>query len=216
MIKNEPIIFQIYNDEEEQGKFVMPYNEDLLIKRPNGRKNIRVDIKVNAEWHTNIYPFEFEIYLAAKEGKTILIKPHNDKYFAGWGRWFTWDHRKTSVAFNWQKPKSRIGFLIKTAHARLKNKLLTAVLSDPDYAHLESETKIGDNFRRNQYFFCLNLTTAPHEDLDDEFEEVGDNFRTNQYIGCGSLKNKPIEVAPNVKKAGKGFRYKQYERTKFA
>jgi hypothetical protein len=186
MIKNEPIIFQVRNPNEYEARLKIPYRKDLRVESPEKRLFVCFDIKANTEWHKNIIPDEFNIRLAAKQSMAILIKPSNDKYFAGWGRWFNW-------------------------HKNLWCKFLTAVLFDPDYAHLKSETEIGNDFRARQYANCSNLTLAPNEDLDGEFEEIGENFRSKQYDFCESLINRPKELMPIIsKEIGENFRYEQY------
>jgi len=176
----------------------------LLIERPDGHLHVSVDVKVNTVWQRNIVPDEFELCLSAGQFATILIKPHNDEYFAGWGRWFSW----------WEDDVNELqddGFRRLKQCLRVRNDMLTAVFSDPDYAHLESETKIGDNFRSVQYYDCPNLKIVPHEDLDCEFEEIGNDFRREQYGGCQLIK-KPNETFPmGVKKIGSCFRYRQYD-----
>jgi len=208
MRKNEPIIFKVYNFHDDFCKLKLPYRKDLLVVRDDGKTHVVVDIKANTKWQKNIIPDEFEILLAPKQSMTILIKPHNDNYFAGWGRWFNWGAKlnETHSRSEWW---DRAG-----PYRSARNELLSAVLSDPDYAHLQSETNIGDNFRCGQYSRCQYLTLAPDEDLDGEFEEIGKNFRNSQYADWGRipLKNLPKESMPTgIKKIGENFRHNQYD-----
>jgi hypothetical protein len=198
MIKDEPIIFTVRNFDNYAWKFRIPYDKDFNTLKPDGRIHVFVDIKVNMVWYKNVLPDDIGFDFMPGQSLTILVKPHNDEYFAGWGRWFRWEDCMTK--------KNIVG----------RSYNLVAVLSDPDYAHLESETEIGDEFRARQYSDCINLIVAPNENLDEEFEEIGENFRYGQYSNCVSLAKKPIEVFPkSVKKIGRWFRKDQYERTKF-
>ena len=193
MVKDEPIIFQVYNCKDFVYRFKIPYRLDLAAKRPCGRLHVCVDVKVNFEWHYNVFLDDITFDLLPGRTTTILIKPHNDEYFAGWGRWFCWSIKNNELRWSTQR------------------EMLTAVLSDPDYAHLESENKIGDNFRKKQYECCYNLEIAPNEDLDGEFEEIGNRFRQEQYYRCNSLKIRPKETIPTMlKKIGYAFRDQQY------
>jgi len=226
MTKNEPIIFTICNFGTEPRDFRFSKFEKLKSLKKKMRVNLETyyqnnsseflrkeilsasvsaedikeegfcaDIKVNTTWYNNVILNDFELDLAAGQYLTILVKPHNDKYFAGWGRWFNF-YSLGGWRFN-----------------GIRN-LLVAVLSDPDYAHLESETKIGENFRSSQFYNCQNLKIVPSEDVwDGDFEEIGNCFRQEQYWGCNSLKIRPKEAIPEgIKKIGTDFRLGQYWR----
>jgi len=202
MRKDEPIIFQVCNFDENPYKFGIPYCRDLALRK---YLDLRFDIKVNTTWHKNVLPYEPEIELRQMQTATILVKPHGE-YYAGWGRWFNW-------GINWRNyDKYR-----HIKYSSKRNNMLTAILSDPDYAHLECEAKIGDSFREDQYRACENLIIAPHEVLDDKFDKIGNNFRMRQYDGCYSLKSKPKEVnSYSAKTIGRNFRFEQYNETNFA
>jgi hypothetical protein len=190
MIQDEPIIFKVCNPDSVLCKFKIPYLKELLVENPRGKREVRMDIKVNTVWHKNVLPSDLEFDLMPGQFLTILVKPHNDEYFAGWGRWFHW---------NWDgNPQTEM------------TRFLSAVLSDPDFAHLENETKIGEYFRAFQYA-NTPITTAPNEDLDDYFEEIEIGFRASQYAGCEHLTAKPDEKTPlGLVKIGGFFRNSQY------
>jgi len=211
MKKNEPIIFKICNFEEVNKKFIIPYRKELC--KNAEFFDIRFDVKINSKWHKNILPDELELDVAPKQSFTILIKPHNDLYFAGWGRWFNWNCNDWLMHTLFPKPLSPEEKRRRRIDIKRRG-MLTAVLSDPDYAHLESETKIGENFRAHQYSGCKNLELVPHEDLDGEFEEIGKGFRSSQYSSCCfvfEINAMPIEKTPvGVKKIGKSYRRGQY------
>jgi len=186
MRKDEPIIFKLYNSHDEYRKFKLPYRKDLLVERDDGKIHVVVDIKANTKWYKDIIPDEFEIHLAPKQSMTILIKPHNDNYFAGWGRWFNWGAEfDEKCSWWWEKIKP---------YQEARNKMLTAVLSDPDYAHLQSETKIGDNFRNEQYDDrSLPRFIESLQKCDAEFIEI--LFENNSWIFkhiCDDLKTMEI------------------------
>jgi len=186
MQKDVPIIFQLYNQLGDSMDFWMP-----CMKRIYTENDKRIDVKVNSQWHENVIPQEFHFKIYDRKNCTILIKPHNDEYSAGWANWFNW----------------RGGYM----EWNNRNSLLKNVLSDPDYAHLKSETEIGDDFRMGQYSGCVNLECAPPEDLDGEFKEIGAYFRAEQYQGCHSLRAKPKETLPSgIKKIAHGFRAGQF------
>jgi len=182
MTKNSPIIFQVRW--ERKLVFVLPFSKKLHRKKNGGL----VDIKVNTEWHKRISPEEFHFETLPDKTYTILIKPHNDKYFAGWSRWFHWFKSDTFIRAS-----------------------LRRILSDPDYGYVKSETEIGNNFRREQYAMCPCLETIPPEDLNGDFTEIGTNFRFAQYLGLNRLQQiaKP-SLPENIKKIGAGFRMAQY------
>jgi len=126
MKKNKQIIIEVFNENYLKHKFKLPYRKDLLV----GVSDVRVDIKVGEKILQDILPNEFEIDLPLNEPLKISIKPHDGNFFAGWGRWFNWEKEEDNAC------------------------MLRAILSDPDWAQLESETKIGDNFRMSQYHTC--------------------------------------------------------------
>jgi len=197
MIKNEPIIFKIYDNgkNKENRKyyyFRLPYLESRKI---DGFDAI-LDIKINTKWYKKVNPKSFKIRLDFGKIYTILMKPHNDEFFAGWARWFCWGFPFMDLKY--------VNKLEKYLPAMFR---LTEVLFDSDYAYLESETKIGDNFRNGQYMGCAYLKFVPNEDLDGDFDEIGDDFRYAQYLCCYELKKHPKESFPikNVVKVGKNF-----------
>jgi hypothetical protein len=223
MVKNEPIIFQLQNKEQSDlwrlhelfgvspsdkpYKFKLPYRTDLLVKSPDKQWHISVDIKVNTKWYKNITIIKstFAIDLELEKSITVLIKPSDDNYFAGWGRWFNWGQPMSPP---WSSHQYEYDY-------REQRRMLVGVLSDPDYAHLKSETEIGNNFRAAQYEYCENLRVAPFEDLDCTFDETSNGFRKHQYAWCESLTQKPIEVNPVVRVRSNDFRQGQYRGTKF-
>jgi GTPase SAR1 family protein len=138
MPQNEPIIFKIFNPADETRQFRLPFYWSVLNDKSKKTDIYYMDVKVNTEWHKKVLPYELFFDMSPKKSYTILVKPHNDNYFAGWGDWYSWS-------------------------GSLNTDLLTAVLSDPDYAHLENGTDLGEYFRRLQYQGCENLTIAPTE-----------------------------------------------------
>lgn len=85
------------------------------------------------------------------------------------------------------------------------------IINDPDWAHLESDTYTGDNFRANQYARCVSLQAAPAEELPDTVTQIGDNFRYCQYAYCSNLLAAPAELLPDsITTIGTYFRAYQY------
>jgi hypothetical protein len=127
---------------------------------------------------------------------TITIKPADGNYYAGWGAAFGY-WSSTSTGANSSKS------------------LLTAVIQDPDWAHLYTATDTGDNFRYNQFYGCSNLTAAVPETLPDTVTRIGDNFRAYQYFNSNTS-SAVLSIAANefipdsVISIGNNFRAYQY------
>jgi len=155
MQKEVPIIFQVlatgqhYYNKRRYMLYICLGGSDTEFKLPCAKKLLRkrngglVDVKINTEWQKGVSPEDFSVKLLPNRLTTILIKPHEGKYFAGWARWF-----------NWEKSEDRHKIVLKK------------VISDPDYAHIKSEKEIGNNFRANQYSGCKNLEGIPPSDID--------------------------------------------------
>jgi hypothetical protein len=125
---------------------------------------------------------------------TVTIKPADGLYSVGWGCAFGfWDN---TYGANETTNKDK----------------LTAVLNDPDWAHLYTETDTGDYFRMNQYMNCTKLVTIPDEDMPEGVEYIGAAFRHRQYMGCTSIKTAAAEHLPDsLTSIYSDFRNAQYE-----
>jgi hypothetical protein len=124
---------------------------------------------------------------------TVTIKPNGD-YTVGWG-----------CAF---------GFWTGTSGANAianKNKL-TAVLNDPGFAHLYTETNAGSNYRIYQYQNCTSLTQIAPETMPDTVTTIGIRFCDSQYNYCTSLIQAADEyISSSVTYINDEFRYCQYQ-----
>jgi hypothetical protein len=124
----------------------------------------------------------------------VEIIPTDGLYTVGWG-----------VAFGFQNGTSGANNTVN------KNKL-SRVLSDPDFAHLYTETNTGNYFRSYQYSACANLTKAAQETMPSTVTTIGTYFRNYQYNGCVSLTTAPDENLPNtLTTIGSRFRSNQYK-----
>jgi hypothetical protein len=170
----------------------------------SGRKN-----NVNAPYDWVVYADDQELGVYAGTGydsgagisitglenatHTVAIKP-NGEYSVGWG-----------CAFGFYNNTSG-------ANAAANKDKLTAVLNDPDWAHLYTETNTGNYFRAYQCYGCTNLTQIPDEDLPDTVITVGNYYRYIQCYNCKSLTKAATEISlDSVTSIGNYFRYGQYQ-----
>lgn len=111
---------------------------------------------------------ESEIYFEEDKEHTIVLSPGDDEYRAGWGK-----------AFNF-------GETTEKGYSSLENKArLVRILSNPDWAHMESEKQIGKNFKAKQFYECVNLdldNSNLTEDLSDEELETHQNVTNFRYM----------------------------------
>lgn len=127
-------------------------------------------------------------------GSEATITLRTTQAVAGWGRAF--------------------GFRNGTAGANAaanKAKVLR-IIRDSDFAHLESDTDTGVQFRVEQFYGCRNMTAIAEENMPETVTLIGSNFRERQFSGCRALVNIPNEhISSAITQINDGFRFRQYE-----
>lgn len=128
--------------------------------------------------------------LADNGEHTITIIPADGQYTYGWGR--AWAHGSSSSG--------------------LSSSALKRVLNDPDWAHIETETSIGNSFRAYQFRNCNGLITPVPESMPNSILTIGNNAFFHQYDGCSLLEYASSEyVSENAEGIiGDNFRSYQY------
>ena len=101
---------------------------------------------------------------------TIVLKPGDGLYTPGWGKAFTFGE---DTFDGWNTPENKAK--------------LVYVVSDPDIAHMDDEQTIGDNFRRLQFFNCVNLENLVADTFPDTVTSIGNDYCKNQYLGCHKI-----------------------------
>jgi hypothetical protein len=124
----------------------------------------------------------------------VVIYPRDGKYTVGWGAAFGFGTGTTGANSDTNKSK------------------LCAVVVDPDWAHMYTETDTGDYFRANE-FYNSGISAVVSESLPSSVTRIGNNFRRYQYNGCTGLSQAAAEVVPDsVTSIGTYFRYGQYQK----
>jgi hypothetical protein len=179
---------------------------EFVVEIPQGDDKFQIPTfgrKVGFDWVVN-FGYDAYKHFSSKDGKcdeffiplepgrhTIRIEPY-DEPTVGWARAFGCGADINGYGTKWRN-------------------MIVEVLNDPDWAHLESETATGDDFRYAQYGGCTRLTHAPDEVLPDSVESIGNSFRYYQYNNCTSLTKAPDETLPDsVESIGNNFRKGQY------
>lgn len=128
----------------------------------------------------------------------VTIQPADGRYTAGWARAFGFNDLLTGSNALTQANRNKV----------------TRVISDPDSAHVLTDTNYGDYFRAYQWKLCTLLTAPLPEEDRTTAMTVGNYFRAYEYMGAGVTSPAAEKIPNGTIAVGDSFRRAQYYQSK--